>query len=290
MKNALHTAELATQASLYVSKNSVAVFKIRMSQIKYSCLIVFCATLMSACHEKHPQDIPKPSIEVVKTTSCDSSALLSRSPHYIDFQSIEVEADALASKFSKHIDVKGQKITKFQRKDGLIVYEASPRIITEIYKGPWKTARPEMSIMGKRNGYFANAGHAPKYYFELGAFVKDPVTNMYVVEPSKFTFFLSHKFTMPEWHAVGEVTAWQRDRWDKLYCKTALHERTHTEITREHILGTIEQILSLEGQTRDEVKESVRKTWHYRRAELMVRQDYFDEEEKRKERQKILNK
>ncbi|MEP3890024.1 MAG: DUF922 domain-containing protein [Hellea sp.] len=292
MKNPLHSAEPATRASLCVSKQPAATFKARLKQFKYSCMVGLCASLISACHKQdpyEPQNASAPVMEVVKTRGCDSATLLSKSPHYVDFQPVSVDAAALVPKFNEHHDVEGQEITKFQRKDGFTLYESSPRIIPEIYVGPWKTARREMSILGKKKGYFANAGHAPKYYFELGAFVKN-TNEMYSIEPSKFTFFLSHKFTMPEWHAVGDVEEWQRALWDKLYCETAVHERTHTEITREHILGTVEEMLNLEGRTRDEVKESVRQTWHYRRAELMALQNAFDEEEKRKRRRRVLNK
>lgn len=297
MRTLLHLLNPTVRFSMFFSKHPSVAFKTRVDKFKNSCLTVFCAALISACNGEAPQaaskqfsEVPKPSSKLVDTTSCDSSTLLSRSPHFAEFESIAVDTGPFVSKFSKYIDIEGQEVTKFQRKDGLRVYEASPVIIPLIYEGSWKTYRREQSIFAKKTGSIAYSKRGLRYYWEAGAFVKDSASKMYSMKPSKFKVFLSHEFKIPEWHAEGDITDWQRTRWDYLSCRTALHERTHAEITREHILGTIEEILNLKAQTSDELKESIRKTWKYKLAELRVKQKFFDAETKQKRRQQALNR
>ena len=257
------------------------------NKFEHNLLICFFATLISSCNLEDPQIPTEPPGEVINATNCDSSSLLSTSSHFAAFQPIATDASSLISKFSKYIDIEGRDVTKFQREDGLRIYESTPGIVIEIYKGSWRTLQKELSINSKKNGYIGFAKRGVKYYWEAKAFIKDPVTLTYSLDPSKFKVFLSHEFVMPEWHAVGDVTAAEKGKWDKYYCRLALHERTHAEITREHILGTIAETLNLKTQTSDELKKAIRKTWKYRRAELKVRQNFFDSETKRKRRRKI---
>ena len=267
------------------------------SHITGFVIAVLGVGVLLICQADDPQtgpdgltNFPLSSTAMVQTPSCDSSTLLSRSPYFADFEATVVEAAPFVPKFSKYIDVEGQDVTKFQRKDGLRVYEASPRIIPLIYKGSWKTYRREQRIYAKKSGGIAFAKPGYRYYWEGGAVAKDPVSKMYSLKPSKFKVFLSHRFKIPEWWAEGEVSAWDKERWDYLYCRTAVHERTHAEITRRHILGTIDEILDLRAPTPEALKTSIKKTWTYKRAELRVKQKFFDAETRRKRRTFALNK
>lgn len=216
----------------------------------------------------------------IPVTTCNAGAVLeSKSPVYTGLKATEVASENHNEKFSTGIDVGSQDITEFTERNGVRLYEADPIIVFEPYEGSLKQIRSEQKNGIKNNKWPGRAKYRYKYYWEKGAFKKNPRTGRYFVEPSKFKVYLSFEIKVPEWRYIkSEISFKDRKYWNKYICSLYAHERQHVEITRRHLLETIEKTLTLKAQSSNQLKTLVSKEWKYRGSELRSKQKYFDEQ------------
>lgn len=220
--------------------------------------------------------------EPFRVDSCDAETVLqSKSRHYAGLGNAKVTAKAHYEKFSesftKDYNIRAQGITKYTGVRGQRVYELDPIIFFEPYEGTRSHVRSEMR-KGIAKGYWpGRARYGYRYYWEKGAFKKNRSTGLYFVDPTKFKVYLSFHVRVPEWRQdETETSAKDRKYWNRYICGLYAHERKHVEITRGHMLESIDATLTLKAQSSAQLETLVRKEWEYQKSELRIKQKAFD--------------
>ena len=220
--------------------------------------------------------------EPFRVDACDAETVFqSKSRHYAGLGKTKVTDKAHYEKFSKSFakdyNIRAQGITKYTGVRGQRVYELDPIIFFEPYEGTRSHVRSEMR-KGIAKGYWpGRARYGYRYYWEKGAFKKNRSTGLYFVDPTKFKVYLSFHVRVPEWRQdETETSAKDRKYWNRYICGLYAHERKHVEITRGHMLESIDATLTLKAQSSAQLETLVRKEWEYQKSELRIKQKAFD--------------
>ena len=220
--------------------------------------------------------------EPVAVDQCNAGEILeSTSSYYAGSKAAEVvsknQYKNFSKVFAKEADIQSQGIIKYTQKSGSRVYETDPIIVFEPYEGTLKQVRKKIRDGVAQEIWPGRARYGYRYYWENGAFKKNPSTGLYFVEPTKFRVYLSFKVTVPEWRSINAAASSNEKKyWNRYICSLYTHERKHVEITRGHILRSVDETLTLRASSSEELEAKVRKEWDYRKTELRVKQKDFD--------------